>query len=247
MNGELTTRPTSEVVDQAFGMTSPETKMNSGLETRATGEAKIETDQAEAGIHFEVAGRSEVKNEARELHPVKKEDEKQVKDVEQAESNFVVGNTQKNVVVDAPEKLSVTQVREYEVIQQITNQLKPRIKTGETSMRLTLKPDKLGSIEVEMVSSAQGVSVSFVTEQASTGQLLEAQVNQLKQSLKDAGVQLNNLNINQHNQPRHEGGAFRQEQPSVPFHSQEIQDGTPPEDNTQAERVVSPHEVDYLI
>ena len=167
--------------------------------------------------------------------------------MESVDSNFVVGDVQKNVVVDAPEKLSVTRVKEYEVIQQVTNQLKPRIKIGETSMRLTLKPDELGSIEVEMVSTAQGVSVSFVTEQASTGQLLEAQVSQLKQSLKDAGVQLSNVNINQHNQPRHEGGAFRQEQPYVPFHSQEIQDGTPLEDNPQAERIVSPHEVDYLI
>jgi flagellar hook-length control protein FliK len=63
-----------------------------------------------------------------------------------------------------------------------------------------------------MTHNAQGVSVSFITEQASTGQLIESQVSQLRQSLKEAGVQLANLNISQQHQSHQEGGGFKQGQ-----------------------------------
>jgi len=79
-------------------------------------------------------------------------------------------------------------------------------------MHLQLNPKELGAIDVHMVSGPQGVSVTFSAEQPATGRLLETQLNQLHQSLTDAGVQIAGLNIGQHGQPRQEGGFLNQSQ-----------------------------------
>ncbi len=99
-----------------------------------------------------------------------------------------------------------------EVVQQIVRHVEARIQNRSTEMHLQLNPKELGAIDVHMVSSPQGVSVTFSAEQPATGRLLETQLNQLHQSLTDAGVQIAGLNIGQHGQPRQEGGFLNQSQ-----------------------------------
>ncbi len=84
--------------------------------------------------------------------------------------------------------------------QQIHEGMEATIRQGKSSLRIQLSPQDLGAIDIRLVSGPTGVSLTVIAEQASTGRLLEAQINQLRQSLTDAGVQLSNLNINQHNQ-----------------------------------------------
>ena len=98
-----------------------------------------------------------------------------------------------------------------EVAQQVIHQMSIKIKNGPTSMHLQLNPKELGNIDVEMVSTAQGVRVTFFTEQASTGKLLETQLSQLRETLVDAGVQLSGLNISQHGPSEQKGGFFSQD------------------------------------
>jgi len=136
-----------------------------------------------------------------------------------------------------------------EVIQQIMSQMKVKIKSGATSMRLQLNPKELGAIEVQMIRNTEGVSVTFFAEQVSTGHLLETQMNQLRQSLKDAGVQLTGLNVSQHDQPKQEGGFFKQD----PAFSQYFQRGAPQTETANKERERperiggSSTAIDYLI
>ncbi|MBK7455099.1 MAG: flagellar hook-length control protein FliK [Anaerolineales bacterium] len=140
-------------------------------------------------------------------------------------------------------------VQTSEVIQQIMSQMKVRMKGGATSMRLLLNPKELGEIEVQMVRNTQGVSVTFIAEQANTGKMLEIQINQLRQSLKDAGVQLTDLNFSQHDQPKQEGGFLRQS----PQFSQYLPASTPQTEIVnkaldRPERIDGlSNEVDYLI
>jgi flagellar hook-length control protein FliK len=127
--------------------------------------------------------------------------------------------------------------------------MKVKIKSGNTSMNLQLNPKELGAIEVQIIKNAQGVSVTFFAEQPATGQLLETQINQLRQSLKDAGVQLTGLNISQHDQPKQEGGFFKQD-PQFNQYSQRnaFQTETGIKEREQPERIRgSLNEVDYLI
>jgi flagellar hook-length control protein FliK len=167
------------------------------------------------------------------------------------EPTFLVAEQEKGVGFDGVDESSVGQVKttSIEFIQEVISQVKPRIKNGETSMRLKVNPKDLGAIEIQMVSNERGVTLSFVTEQASTGQLLESQSSQLKQSLKEAGVQLTNLNISQQNHPGKEGGFFRQDRQFVQSPRRSAQQiETVKEERMRPRRITgSSHEIDYLV
>jgi flagellar hook-length control protein FliK len=164
---------------------------------------------------------------------------------------LTTGLVNEAVVVKTVEKQTAAPVNVHgaEVVQQVVSQMKVKIKSGNTSMRLQLNPKDLGGIEVQMVKSAEGVSVTFFAEQASTGHLLETQMNQLRQSLKDAGVQLTGLNVGQQDQPKQEGGFFRQDR----YFGQDFQRSVPRtgmigKEMERTEEVVrSATEIDYLI
>jgi flagellar hook-length control protein FliK len=166
-------------------------------------------------------------------------------------SSTIIGSAKETVAAKVVEKLSTTQANPQasEVVQQIMNHIKTGIKNGETSIRLQLNPKELGAIEVHMISNAQGVSVTFFAEQASTGQLLAMQMNQLRQSLQEAGVQLAGLNISQHDQPNQEGGFFKQS----PHFGQYSQRDAPQTETANEERMRPARidgltsEIDYLI
>jgi flagellar hook-length control protein FliK len=97
-----------------------------------------------------------------------------------------------------------------EVVDHVIRHINSNLKNGPTSMHLQLSPKELGAIDVQMVSDSQGVHVTFFAEQASTGKLLETQLDQLRVSLLDSGVHLSGLDIGQHNQSGQKGGSFEQ-------------------------------------
>jgi len=167
------------------------------------------------------------------------------------EPNFVVTEPEKGSMSDAVDEVATGQAKpeSIELIEQIISQVKPRFKNGETSMRLKLVPEDLGAIEIQMTSNERGVSLNFVTEQAATAQTLEAQSGQLRQSLKDAGFQLTDLNISQQNQPKQEGGFFRQDRQFVQSPRRSVpQSGTAKVEMMRPQRMIgSTHEIDYLI
>jgi flagellar hook-length control protein FliK len=90
-----------------------------------------------------------------------------------------------------------------DMVHQITHQMEVSIQQGRSSLRVQLHPQELGGIDIRFASSSQGVSVTVYAEQASTGRLLEMQLNQLRQSLSEAGVNLAQLNIH-HEGPSHQ-------------------------------------------
>jgi flagellar hook-length control protein FliK len=140
-------------------------------------------------------------------------------------------------------------IQAAEVIQQIMGQMKVKIKSGATSMSLQLNPKELGKIDVQMIRNAEGVSVTFFAEHESTGKLLESQMNQLLQSLKDTGVQITGLNVSQQDQPKQEGGFFKQDQHfGQYFQRSATQSETANKESERPERIGrSSSEVDYLI
>ena len=129
--------------------------------------------------------------------------------------------------VSAPEmpaagKVSVpgtVAIESTDVVQQVLRQMSVNLQNGSSSMRLQLNPKELGAIDVQMVKNSQGVSVTFFAEQAGTGRLLETQLDQLRQSLTNSGIQLSNLNIGQHGQFGQQGNFYKQ---AYPFAQQTI-------------------------
>ena len=189
----------------------------------------------------------QIKSEGEDPIPSAKEQEPVLK----LEGLTIAAKGTETPVVKEAGSFSITDVnvQTSEVIQQIMSQMKIRMKGGATSMRLLLNPKELGEIEVQMVRNTQGVSVTFIAEQANTGKMLEIQINQLRQSLKDAGVQLTDLNFSQHDQPKQEGGFLRQS----PQFSQYLPASTPQTEIVnkvleRPERIDGlSNEVDYLI
>lgn len=110
-------------------------------------------------------------------------------------------------------------IESADVVQQVLRQMSVNLQNGPSSMRLQLNPKELGAIDVQMVKNSQGVSVTFFAEQAGTGRLLETQLDQLRQSLTNSGIQLSNLNIGQHGQFGQQGNSYKQ---AYPFAQQSI-------------------------
>ncbi len=136
-----------------------------------------------------------------------------------------------------------------EVAQQVIRHLRSNINSGSTSMHLQLNPKELGAIDVQMVSSSEGLHVTFFAEQVQTGKLLESQLPQLRESLVDSGVQLSGLNISQHNHSGQKGETFGQNtnfaqtsQRDLPQDKANNQEASPAE-----RRTGKSSEVDYLI
>ncbi|MAT41535.1 MAG: hypothetical protein CL609_04270 [Anaerolineaceae bacterium] len=84
-----------------------------------------------------------------------------------------------------------------QTINQMSEQIEMLIQQGRSSLRLQLSPEHLGRIDIRLVNSGHGLGVTVLTEQAETGKMLEAQLDQLRQTLQDAGIQLSHLNVGQ--------------------------------------------------
>lgn len=112
-----------------------------------------------------------------------------------------------DVRANAPQTARI-EVQAAEASRQVTQAIEASIQQGRNSIRLQLHPHDLGAIDVRLVSTPHGVGVTVFADQAGTGRLLETQIDQLRQSLNNAGVQLAHLNINPQAQSGHQGNAF---------------------------------------
>lgn len=90
-----------------------------------------------------------------------------------------------------------TEARSTDLAQQISQGVETMTRSGQTTMRLNLHPEELGRIDLRLTVNAQGTWVSVTADQKETSQLLQQHLNDLRQSLTQAGVQLGGLNVGQ--------------------------------------------------
>jgi len=240
---------------------APAAKMAQSADKAVVNETNIPAAMPEDENRFESAIRLPVENEA----VVGGQEAARVKgNAWEDESDAGVGNHPKEketFEVDAePVAFSTSQVADvkpavtrmmppmdvdaFEVVQQVVSQLKARGKNGETSIKVQLNPKELGAIEVEVTRDARGVSVNFAAEKIGTSQLLESHVEQLRQSLKEAGVQLSNLNVGQQ---YHEEGGDANRQSFVQSEPREMARETVPKAPQTRQTVGGLTEIDYLV
>jgi flagellar hook-length control protein FliK len=79
---------------------------------------------------------------------------------------------------------------------QISQGVETLVRTGQTSIQIHLQPQDLGRIDLRLTTNGEGTWVTISTEKAATGMLLERQLDELKQTLVNAGVHLNDLSLN---------------------------------------------------
>ncbi len=92
-----------------------------------------------------------------------------------------------------PDRLAEAQTTN--IIGQITRQMDKLSQSGRQTLRVQLYPQELGHIDLKITSTQQGVGVSLLADNPSTGKLLESQMVQLRQTLSDAGIQISNMQV----------------------------------------------------
>ncbi|KAA3648399.1 MAG: flagellar hook-length control protein FliK [Chloroflexi bacterium] len=110
--------------------------------------------------------------------------------------------TQVTKSFQAGELARTAEARPVRILEQISSTLETLVDRGQTSLRLQLHPEHLGRIDLKLNSGNDGVQVWITPDASSTSQLLQAEVQQLKQSMQEAGVTLTDVNIGPGSQQR---------------------------------------------
>lgn len=122
------------------------------------------------------------------------------------------------------------------VVEQIMNQVKVQTSGGQfTEMRITLKPESLGDIILRVVTQNGIVMAQFEAENQRVKEALEADMNQLRDALEEAGIRFSELSVsvghdekermNQFNkarqESRHRANSIEEaeEQPEISLHN----------------------------
>lgn len=98
---------------------------------------------------------------------------------------------------EALQSLESRPVREIPWLSQVQEGVKILARSGESQLHLQLQPQEMGTIDLHILSREDGVSVVILADQADTAQLLERQLQDLKQALQRSGIDLQNLSVDQ--------------------------------------------------
>ena len=83
---------------------------------------------------------------------------------------------------------------------------------GRTEMNIQLKPEHLGSLNIRMVVEDGQMQANFVTDRPEVKELIEQNVETLKEKLSEAGINVNSINV----EVRNDAGQARPENDGRP-------------------------------
>lgn len=99
--------------------------------------------------------------------------------------------TQTHQQAHVPKELSKT-----EIMAQINNQLnKMGAEEGTTKINIILKPENLGKINLELITTKEGLTAKMTTDNPQVKELLDKSLDSLKESLGSQGVNVNNVTV----------------------------------------------------
>jgi flagellar hook-length control protein FliK len=93
----------------------------------------------------------------------------------------------------ATESASKYQSRDF--IQKLADQIQVQVRDGKEEIRIQLKPDLLGRIEIRAETTLSGVTARITTESAAVKGYLENNLQLLQQTLVDLGLRLDRIQI----------------------------------------------------
>jgi flagellar hook-length control protein FliK len=83
-----------------------------------------------------------------------------------------------------------------ELIFQLADQIKIQLRNGKGEIRIQLKPDSLGRIEIRAETTLTGVTARITTESGNVKNYLENNLQLLQQTLTDQGLRVDRIQIN---------------------------------------------------
>jgi flagellar hook-length control protein FliK len=94
-----------------------------------------------------------------------------------------------------------------EAIESLHGTIQLAARQGLTQARISLQPEELGEIRINLTQTAQGLLARVSAESPAAAQALAAAHTQLRQSLSSLGINLTRLDIGHHDSPRGGGDA----------------------------------------
>ena len=83
-----------------------------------------------------------------------------------------------------------------QILDQISEKLKPALDAGKDVVKIQLQPENMGKVDVRIVrGGADGIQFFFTADSVATSRALQSTLNQLHQSLVDAGVKVGNMSV----------------------------------------------------
>lgn len=82
-----------------------------------------------------------------------------------------------------------------ELLQQVIQRVQVDLKPGQTEMRMNLKPENLGQLQMKLVLEDGKVTAQFLTGNQNVKEALENSLSQLRQSLQEQGLKVEKLSV----------------------------------------------------
>ncbi len=99
------------------------------------------------------------------------------------------------VMPSEPEKPILDRVSQAKVLEQITAKIKMQPKKGGSEIRIHLKPEALGQVQLKVMTQDQNVTVKMVAETAMARDIIENNVGQLRADLNALGLNVEKLDV----------------------------------------------------
>ena len=110
------------------------------------------------------------------------------------------------------------------VLSQITERIKTTMDAGKDVVRIQMQPENLGKVDVRIVRGSDGVQFFFTADTVSTSRMLQSTMNQLHQSLLDAGVKVGNMSVSYQGQGQQNNQGQSQHKNGFSFFGQDDSD-----------------------
>jgi len=118
-------------------------------------------------------------------------------------NDFISGiqnNTQKEIFKAFTEVINRTQANKNvdtaEIVKQIVERLKTDFTNEVTQIKVTLKPEYLGDISLKIASQDGVITAQFTAQNQRVKEIIEANFNQLKDTLNEQGIEVSQISVN---------------------------------------------------
>ena len=104
------------------------------------------------------------------------------------------------------------ELNKSDIMNQINAKFDDLIKTGSSKVSIVLRPENLGRIHLEIVNSAEGITAKMSTENQHVKEMLDKNIDALKASLGNQGVNVNNIKVEMPQEANNANLGFDREQ-----------------------------------
>lgn len=94
-----------------------------------------------------------------------------------------------------PDKTVLDRVSEARVLEQISSRIRLQPKNGANEIRIQLKPETLGQMQLKVLAQDQTISVKMVAETAMARDIIENNIGQLRADLNALGLNVEKLDV----------------------------------------------------